>query len=89
MDDSKHKVKKENDIELKFQSDKWKKAIILKVSRLEPLTTWLKVLCEKAEVNFKPEQIILQFDGDHIDTSDSPLELDFEGGEILDCRIKA
>lgn len=89
MDDSKNKVKKENLIELKFQSDKWKKPIVLKVSRLDPLTAWLKVLCEKDEVKFKPEQFSLEFDGDHIDVSESPLELEFEGGEILDCRIKA
>lgn len=88
MDDSKNKVKKENYIELKFQSDKWKKPIVLKISRLDPLTVWLKVLCDKEEVKFKPEQISLEFDGDHIDTSESPLELEFEGGEILDCRIK-
>lgn len=89
MDESKNKVKKENLIELKFQSDKWKKPIVLKMSRLDSLSTWVKVLCEKNEVNFTPDQISLEFDGDHIDMNESPLELDFEGGEILDCRIKA
>jgi hypothetical protein len=89
MDEKKNRVKKENFIELKFQSDKWKKPIALTASRLDALTEWLKLLCEKEEVKFQPSQISLVFDGDQISESESPLELEFDGGEILDCRIKA
>lgn len=81
-------VNKENAIKLKFQSDKWKKPITLKVSRLETFESFIQILC-KDKIDFKPEQISLKFDGDDVDPSDTPISLDFEGGEILDCRIRA
>lgn len=73
---------------LKFQSNKWKKPIELKSSKLEPMKNWLKILCEKKEVNFKPEQISLSYDGEDVSLTESPLELEYEDGEILDCRIQ-
>lgn len=80
------KVHKNDLIEIKFQSDKWKKSITLKVSRFEPFSSHIKLLCE--QVNFKPEQFSLKFDGDNVEMSSSPIELEFEGGEIVDCGIK-
>lgn len=73
-------------IELKFQSDKWKRPITLKVSRIDQFSTFLTVLCKQIE--FTPDKISLSFDGDSIDLKQTPLELDFEGGEILDCRVQ-
>lgn len=87
MDSLKTKAKKENLIELKFQSDKWKKPIALKVSRVGTFNSFIKNLCE--QVKFKPEQFSLEFDGDDVDLNGTPMDLDFEGGEIMDCRIKA
>lgn len=80
------KVKKQNLIDLKFQSDKWKTPITLKVSRVESFESCIKTLCK--EVKFKPEQFSLEFDGDALSSLSTPMDLDFEGGEILDCRIK-
>lgn len=87
MDTSNTKVKKENRIELKFQSDKWKMPIALKVSRVESFESCIKTLCK--QVDFKPAQFSLEFDGEALGFTDTPMDLDFEGGEIVDCRIKA
>lgn len=86
MDSSNLQVNKKDRIEIKFQSDKWKKPIALKVSRFEPFLSHIQLLCK--EVNFKPEQFSLKFDGDDIDMKNSAIELEFEGGEIIDCRVK-
>jgi hypothetical protein len=78
---------KKNRIELKFQSDKWKKPIALKVSKFDNFKTALDILCEQMP-QFKPEQFSLEFDGDHVTLTQTPIDLDFDGGEILDCRVK-
>jgi hypothetical protein len=80
-------VKKKDQIELKFQSDKWKKPIAIKVSKVANFETILAILCE--QISFKPEQVSLKFDGDDVELKDTPMDMEFEGGEILDCRIKA
>lgn len=80
---------KEHQIELKFQSDKWKKPISVQTSKLDDFKTAIAILCEHKQVPFKPEQFTLRFDGDIISLSETPMDLDFEGGEILDCGIKA
>ncbi|CAG9807125.1 unnamed protein product [Chironomus riparius] len=85
-DSSNLQVNKKDKIEIKFQSDKWKKPISLKVSRFESFLSHIQLLCK--EVNFKPEQFSLKFDGDDIDMKNSAIELEFEGGEIIDCRVK-
>lgn len=79
-------VRKKDQIELKFQSDKWKKPVIVKISKLDNFEIILAILC--GTVNFKPDQISLSFDGDSVSLKDTPFELEFEGGEILDCRVK-
>lgn len=77
---------KKNQIELKFQSDKWKKPIVIKMSKMDDFKTAIEILCEK--VPFKPAQISLRFDGDPVVLSETPMDLDFDGGEILDCGVK-
>lgn len=78
---------KKNQIELKFQSDKWKKPIAIKVSKFDNFKTAIDILCEQM-TQFKPEQFSLQFDGDDVTLTETPIDLEFDGGEILDCRIK-
>lgn len=74
-----------NNLEIKFQSDKWKKPIALKVSKIDTFTTIVGILCE--QVGFRPNQVSLRFDGDKLDLSETPMDLDFEGGEIIDCKV--
>lgn len=77
---------KEGQIKLKFQSDKWKKPIEVKTSKVDDFKTAIEILCE--QLPFKPDQVTLRFDGDVVALSETPMDLDFEGGEILDCAIK-
>lgn len=77
---------KKDHIELKFQSDKWKRPLIVKMSKLDNFKTAISILCE--QINFTPDQISLSFDGDAIALNDTPVDLEFDGGEILDCRVK-
>lgn len=77
---------KKNHIDVKFQSDKWKKPIVLKISKFEDFKTAVAILCE--QIAFKPEQVTLRFDGDLISLTDTPTDLDFEGGECVDVKIK-
>jgi len=81
-------IQKENEIVLKFQSDKWKKPIAIKISRVDTFHNAITMLCNDPLVPFKPTQFSLMFDGDAIDIQDTPMDLDFEGGEIIDCRVK-
>lgn len=80
------KQDKKNQVELKFQSNKWKRPLTVKMSRLDNFKTAVGILCE--QIQFKPEQITLRFDGDRVEMTETPIDLDFEGGEILDCLIK-
>lgn len=77
--------KNENEIEIKVQSDKWSRPLKIKISKVEKFKVALDILAES--VDFKVEQMKLIFDGDTIDINDTPMELEFEGGEIVDCRI--
>jgi hypothetical protein len=74
-------------IKLKFQSDKWRRPIEMKMSRTEPFSSFLNKLSE--QIKYTPDQIALSFDGEPLDMSSTPMDNDMEGGEILDCRIKA
>ena len=76
-----------NQIVIKFQSDKWKKPIAVKISKFDCLKTAIDVLCQQMP-QFSQNQFSLQFDGDDISVNDTPIDLDFDGGEIIDCRVK-
>lgn len=72
-------------LEIKFQSDKWKKPIALKVSKMDTFSAIVGILCE--QVGFRTNQVSLRFDGDKLDLNETPMDLDFEGGEIVDCKV--
>lgn len=80
------KQDQKHQIELKFQSNKWKRPLIIKMSKLDNFKTAVEILCEK--VPFKPEQVSLTFDGDAVALTETPIDLEFEGGEIVDCLVK-
>ena len=79
------RCRNENEIEIKVQSDKWSRPLKIKISKVEKFKVALDILAESVE--FKVEQMRLIFDGEKIDINDTPLELEFEGGEIVDCKI--
>lgn len=74
-----------NMIEVKFQSDQWRKPIVLKISKVECFETALEKLCE--EMNLSSDKVKLSFDGDLIDLSSTPEDEGIEGGECIDCKL--
>lgn len=79
------RCRNENEIEIKVQSDKWSRPLKIMISKVEKFKIALDIIAESVE--FKVEQMRLIFDGETIDINDTPLDLEFEGGEIVDCKI--
>jgi Ubiquitin-2 like Rad60 SUMO-like len=74
-------------IELKFQSDKWKQPVSVISSRFNNFSEIIQKLC--MQVQCEAKKISLFFDGESVCLNKTPVDMDFEGGEILDCRISA
>jgi uncharacterized protein YehS (DUF1456 family) len=79
------KKKNANIIKIKIQIESRKKPLMLDVEKTQPMKMAFIKLSE--ELKCGPEQIRLRFDGEKVELSSTPEDLDFEGGEILDCRI--
>ncbi|KAL5286446.1 NFATC2IP family protein [Megaselia abdita] len=77
------KVKDLNDLDVKIQSDRWKKPMMFTIKKNQPF----KVLCIKLTEELKassPNDFKLRFDGDFLNMNQTPEQNDFEGGECLD-----
>ncbi|XP_058811615.1 uncharacterized protein LOC131676546 [Topomyia yanbarensis] len=74
-----------NSITLKVQSDRWKQPLQVLVEKTQKMA----VVAIKAaeELKCKPAEIKLSFDGEPIELDSTPLDLELEGGEVLDLRI--
>lgn len=79
------RYRNENEIEIKVQSDKWSRPLKIMISKVDKFKVLLDIIAET--VTFKVEQMRLKFDGEIVDINDTPLDLEFEGGEIVDCKI--
>jgi Ubiquitin-2 like Rad60 SUMO-like len=79
------KKKNTNTIKIKVQIESRKKPMMLDIEKGQPMKLAFIKLSE--ELKCKPEQIRLRFDGEKVDLTSTPEDLEFEGGEILDCRI--
>lgn len=77
--------KNSDEIEVKFQSNKFKKPIIIMAKRKESFKVAL-IKCAE-ELNTKPNNIQLKFDGEIIDLKQTPENFDFEGGELIDIIL--
>lgn len=71
-----------NDIEIKIQSDKFKKPLIIIVNKNESFKV-ATIKCAE-EIGVKPETIQFKFDGDIINLKQTPEDLDMDGGEVID-----
>ncbi len=69
----------------KFQSEQWKKPLILKVSKTDSFQTIIEKLAE--EIKHDPKKIKLSFDGDILDMDSTPNGEGLDGGEIFDCKL--
>lgn len=94
IDDS--AASKRNQIEIKFQWDKDKvdyrsarnkleNSLMLKVSKLDTFKSIIDMLCEKLKI--ESSRVTLSFDGDEVVKTETPEDLEFDGGETMDCKI--
>lgn len=87
LDNSKiQKAKKDpNLINIKIQSQSFKKPLSMKIMKNEPMKIVIIKLAE--ELKCKPEKIHFKFDGDKITGDQTPEDIEMEGGEILDLVL--
>lgn len=79
------KKKDKSKIKVRIQADGLKRPVEIEVDKGKKFQ---EVLEKCAEVlNEKQERIKLVFDGENVDLEETPTDLDFEGGEMLDCVI--
>lgn len=82
-----HKEKKDpNLINIKIQSQSFKKPLTLKILKNEPMKILFIKLAEELKCN--PSKIQLKFDGDKVLMEQTAEEIELEGGEILDLIIE-
>lgn len=74
-----------DDIEIKIQSNLFKKSISVTIGKKD--TFMVAVIKCAEEINAKPENIKLKFDGELLNIKECPNDLDFEGGELLDMIL--
>lgn len=75
-----------NLINVKIQSQSFKKPIELKIMKNEPMRIVLIKLAE--ELKCQPSKISLKFDGDKILMDQTPNDIELEGGEIFDLILE-
>lgn len=89
---------KKEQIEIKFQWDKERvdyrsarnkleNSLVLKVSKLDTFKVIAEMLCEKLKID--STRLVMSFDGEQVDMNETPADLEFDGGETMDCKISA
>lgn len=74
-----------NVIDLKVQSDRWKKPLEVQIGKDQKMMI-VVIKCAE-ELKCKPGDIKLNFDGDPLPMDSTPEDLDLDGGEVLDLRF--
>ncbi|XP_035784274.1 uncharacterized protein CG4449-like isoform X2 [Anopheles albimanus] len=72
-------------ITLKLQLEKRKKPLQIRIEKAQSMAVVI-VKCAE-ELKCKPEKIRLYFDGEAVDSSSKPDDLELEGDEVLDVRL--
>uniref|UniRef100_A0A1B0DM22 Uncharacterized protein n=2 Tax=Phlebotomus papatasi TaxID=29031 RepID=A0A1B0DM22_PHLPP len=81
------KVKKvKTDIEVKIQSDRWKRPLAVSVPKTDTVQKLLE-MCAKA-LECSTNDINLRFDGEILSETMTMQDLELEGGEMIDCVFK-
>ncbi|GAB0095616.1 hypothetical protein DMENIID0001_110140 [Sergentomyia squamirostris] len=81
------KKEKTSEIELKFQSDRWKRPLALKVQKESNVENLLQMCAETLKCS--TNEIRLIFDGEFLHASMTLHDLELEGGEILDVVLNS
>ncbi|XP_037049631.1 uncharacterized protein CG4449 isoform X2 [Bradysia coprophila] len=76
---------KANTIEVKIQSSQWKNPMICNIKPSDQFKVLIGMCSEKLKCH--PNKIRFKFDGDILNTTSTPNDHDFEGGEIIDLLM--
>ena len=76
---------KVDEIELKVQRKGFKEPLIIRFVKTEKMKIFMLKCAESLELPI--EKLKFTFDGETINTSDTPSDLDLEGGECIDLHI--
>ncbi|XP_013100989.2 uncharacterized protein LOC106082803 [Stomoxys calcitrans] len=80
------KPRNPNEISVKVQSDKWKRPLQIDLLKTDKFRI-LYIKCSE-ELKVGIEQLKLSFDGELLELNDTPADLDLEGGEVIDLRLR-
>lgn len=83
---AKRRRRDRNIISIKLQSEALKKPLSIDVDKNKKFAGIIFKVSEALKC--KPENLSLHFDGETIELGSTPAELDFDGGEIIDCIMK-
>ncbi|KAG4078058.1 hypothetical protein HA402_002109 [Bradysia odoriphaga] len=76
---------KTNTIEVKIQSSQWKHPMICNIKPTDQFKVLIGMCSEKLKCH--PNKIRFKFDGDILNTTSTPNDNDFEGGEVIDLLM--
>lgn len=77
--------KNKNLIKIKLQAAGLKRPVEIEIDKTEAFSAIVGKVAKVLNVN--PKDIKLKFDGDIIDMTETPNDLDLEGDEVLDCVV--
>ncbi|XP_073815530.1 DNA repair protein Rad60 [Musca autumnalis] len=80
------KQRSANQISVKIQSDKWKRPLQIDIKKTD-LFRILYIKCAE-ELSIGMDKISLSFDGEPLELNDTPADIDLEGGEVIDLRLR-
>ncbi|XP_075167041.1 DNA repair protein Rad60-like [Haematobia irritans] len=80
------KQRDQNKITVKIQSNKWKRPLQIDLQKTDKFRM-LYIKCSE-ELSVDIVRLKLSFDGDLLELNDTPADLDFEGGEVIDLRFR-
>jgi len=72
---------------LRIQSSNWKNPLEISTEKNEKFSILVAKLAE--ELKLKADDFTLIFDGEKLEMNETPNDLDLDGGELIDCKIKA
>lgn len=81
----KKKRRDKNSISIRIQSDGLKKPLDVDIEKAKKFSVLLWKIADTLKCD--GEKLKLKFDGEWIDLSETPMDLDLEGGELIDCVV--
>lgn len=82
------RLAKENQLELKFQTQDRRSAVTLMVTKSMTFEEIRTIYVEKRSDKVEPSRVRFVFDGENVELDSSPEDLDMDNGDCIDVLIK-